>query len=175
MDYQNGTEIYQLNIYTSFEVLRGEIGCPTGLRLSDLFNISKTDFLEFINVRDSSSENAEPDKHRSFIRKDQIQIVGVSPADAGRGIGAKSDAKSYPFVPKNKINVTLQSQTCHISGSINMREGQTIESLLQEDKQFLPITEAAIEYGQGTIDPWPFAMVNKKHLFRLEENQIEAI
>jgi hypothetical protein len=169
------TRIYEMSVYTNINTLHGEIGCPSGLRLSDLFNASKSDFREFTNVRDSSFGIIDCNRRSSFVRKDSIQCLGVSPADAGRGIGAKSNIKTYPFVPKVKVNVTLQLQNYNLSGSINLREGQTIEGLLGEDKQFLPLTEVTIESLGGINDSWPFAMVNKKHLVWLQENQSDFI
>ena len=67
--------------------------------------------------------------------------------------------------------MTLQLQNYHLSGSLNLREDQTIDSLLSEDKQFIPLTDVIIESGEGINDSWPFAMVNKKHLVWLQEGQ----
>lgn len=171
MDSQDQTAIYELSIYTNSNTLRGEISCPIGLRLSDLFNIPKSDFLEFINVGGPGIKDAECARNISFIKKDSIEIIGVSPADAGRGAGANSGVTSYPFVAKRKVSVTLQLQSYHLSGSINLLEGQTIQGLLNENKQFLPLTEVIIGSEQGQNESWPFAIVNKKHLVLLRENQ----
>jgi hypothetical protein len=165
------TKIYEMSVYTNLNTLHGEMACPVGLRLSDLFNYSKSDFREFFNVREAGDKTAENYKPKSFVRRDSIQCLGISPADAGRGIGAKSDIKPYPFVSKAKLNVTLQLQNYRLSGWLNLREDQTIDGLLSEDKQFIPLTDVMIETGQGLNDAWPFAMVNKKHLVWLQEGQ----
>ena len=164
------TKFYEMSVYTNLNSLRGELACPVGMRLSDLFNNSKSDFREFINVRESNSKAVESYKPKSFVRRDSIQCLGVSPANAGRGIGAKTDIKPYPFVTKLKVNVTLQLQNYHLSGWLNLREDQTIDILLSEDKQFIPLTDVIIESGEGLKDAWPFAMVNKNHLVWLQES-----
>jgi hypothetical protein len=181
MDSENGQEVCDLSIYTNMNILHGEIRCPTGLRLSDLFNrlgISRgkgNDFFEFINVFDPNVRNVDCEKRCSFIRKDSIQILAVSSVNTGRGIGANSDYKYYPFVPKTKVSITLQLQDYHLAGSINLAEGQTTKSLLHEDKQFLPMTEVTIGSEKGLADSWPFAMVNKNSLSWLRENWIDLL
>jgi hypothetical protein len=91
MPYQNDTRFYDLGIYTHSSSLHGEVPYPPKMRISDLFNQCSTnvpsikaDFLEFINVFDPAVEN---DRYASYVCKDSIQIIAVSSADEGRGVG----------------------------------------------------------------------------------------
>lgn len=176
MTCQNGAAVFELDVYTHFNVLRGELRCPNGLRLLDLLNGSgpiarniKGDFLEFNHVFDFSIENSDRNRYTSFIRKDSFQVVAASSIDLGRGVGAKDDWRSYPFVRKSLLPVSLQLHNYWLLGSMYLSHGQTTQDLLNEDRQFLPLTDVTIGSEQRALRAWPFVMVNKTHIIWLRE------
>jgi len=112
MSFFEGNAVYNVALYTNLDVLHGEIICPSGVRLLDVFNRTgnaRCDFLEFID-----GEKSEPDRQRSYIRRDSVLLLAVSEANQGRGVGANKNFKSFPFVPKTARSVVLQLQKYQI-------------------------------------------------------------
>jgi hypothetical protein len=175
LDDQN--RFYDLDIYTHFNMLRGEVQCPIGQRLLDMFNgvgfsghIDRGDFLEFCNIYDPGNNKTRPECYKSYIKKDSIQALAVSSTNLGRGMGAKSEWKTFPFVNKTQASVSLQLHSYWLSGSIHLSQGQSTQDLLNEDKQFMPLTQSSIGLDQRIIDTSPFVMVNKNYIIGLREN-----
>ena len=165
--------IYSVALFTSLDVLHGEIICAAGVRLLDIFNrtgSARCDFLEF-----NDGEKSEPDRQRSYIRKDSVLLLALSEANQGRGVGANINFKSFPFVQKTARSVILQLQKYQILGLLHLCQGQTSQDLLNEEKQFLPLTQAVIGNDHNEFFPSPFVIVNKCHLMRLWDHQAVTI
>jgi hypothetical protein len=173
MRYLNGSAVYNVDLYTHLDILHGEVLCPSGIRLTDVFNRTgnaRNDFIEFID-----EGQAEQNRQRSYIRKDSILLLAVSEENQGRGVGANENFTSFPFVSKNTRSAILQLQNYNVLGSLHLCQGQTSQDLLNGVNQFIPLTCATIQTEQREFGMWPFVIVNKSHLVRLWDQQAGRI
>jgi hypothetical protein len=122
-------------------------------------------FLELTDVtilRENCAIKMIPIHH---IRRSSMQIVATLAADSGRGLGAKTGPKSYPFIDKSPFLVELETSDYEISGTIYLTTVLQSWQALDNDPPFLPVTNAEI-YSLVDRTFWkvPFAAVNKTHI-----------
>jgi hypothetical protein len=154
-----------LECYTEDEVLDGRIRWPVGLRLLDLLNSlyttthdSSGDFLDFVDISRGG------DAARTFINKSAIQMVTVAYSDLARGAGADA-GRSYPFVPKSEISVSIKLKTHSVAGTMHLADGEGVPDVLNRDALFIPVTNATLATtGSQFYGTRPFVAVNKRHI-----------
>lgn len=172
MVYGADTKWFELECYTQSDVFSGSICCPAGLRIIELLNSRRHDngskFIEFINVSDSKHEDSYCNRSIDYIRKGAVQFVAVSDANLGRGIGANDGPKRPPFFRKSVIPASLHLQTYTLHGSIHHAQGQTVQDVLNDDAEFLPLTDVTIVYECNIYGTRPFVAVNKEQITSCE-------
>src|SRR3972149_958361 len=178
---QQAQDWVSLDFFTSSRVLSGYATCPKGSRLLDVLNgqlapgpAAKGAFLEFAAAEPVSAGEAGIDKTpKQYVRKTSIQFVGVPEADLARGAGARPGARCYPFSPKSAVRVSLQLQDYSLSGNLHRKEGQSIQAVLNEETQFLPLTDVTIaRESDGDCHLFglrPFVAVNKDQIISSRE------
>jgi hypothetical protein len=166
---------FKIEIYAHSTVRTGKVFCPTASRVTDLLNNQcfirapgDEGFIELMESDTDAGQNAS----KLYFRKSTIELAAVTDADTGRGVGATSDHKSYPFVSKIPKQVTIKLPSYTVSGVVYCSADQSVLAILNEEKAFLPLVSTIIEDNAGHRENRPFAAVNKRQIISLrEENQ----
>lgn len=143
--------------------------------LSDMGPIKRGNFIE---LADATIENVNGSKEKlrvSYVNKATIQLaVTLGNADSGRGIGAQSGPRVYPFVEKSPLPVQIETQDYIINGNMYHVSFQRIWHVLEDVQTFLPLTHASVfTLANGNSERFPFAAVNKAHIRSLQEEKVK--
>jgi len=164
----------ELEIYTQSSVKTGRVFCPSISRMLDLLNdhfspdaASHKSFLEIMECGAAAGSDAP----KIYFSKSAIELVALSEANTGRGIGAAPSQKVYPFVSKISRHVTIELHSYAVAGSIHCTSDQSVMAILNERKAFLPMTAAIITAGSGLREERPFVAINKNRIISLREDQ----
>jgi hypothetical protein len=167
------SEVLSVEIYTQSKVFNGQVACPIGYRLLDLFNNDEPaegniaeDFIELVNASNTISYH---DQLKEYIRKSSIHLIAVMDSEQGRGLGSQNSLKSYPFIGKSPRQVNIEMQYYAINGTAYICEGQTMKELINERNLFLPLTSVTIGQGSHFYGNRPFCIINKKQIISLSE------
>jgi hypothetical protein len=167
------SEVLSVEIYTQSKVFNGQVACPIGYRLLDLFNNDEPaegdipeDFIELVNA---SSTISYHDQLKEYIRKSSIHLIAVTDSEQGRGLGAQNSLKTYPFIGKSTRQVNIEMQYYSISGTAYICQGQTMKDLINERTLFLPLTSVTIGRESHFYGNRPFCIINKKQIISLSE------
>jgi hypothetical protein len=171
----NGGEI-DVELFAGPEVLYGRLTCPTGSRLSDLLNDSlptereaRSTFLEFLlKPRPGDFEPGE-NEAREYIRKSAIDLLAISDGDVGRKTGNSGRRNAHLFQKKSPVRVVLQLGTFTLIGDIHRSPGQTVHDVLNDDAQFLPLTDVTMVRDSLIYGTRPFIVVNKREVISCRE------
>jgi hypothetical protein len=166
-----------LTLYSESQDFDGSICCPTGLRLSDYLNCGpgnqynkRRHYLEFIEDTKFALDSKTEEQSKSYLNREALELVAVLDADLARGLGASSSSKVYPFVNKSKICVTVRLAKLMITGNVHCSDGQSILDVLQQDTNFLPMTDVTISDNKdGRRSIKPFVLVSKEKILALQE------
>lgn len=174
-------EWLSITFYMETQVLTGFIHQPAEQRLLDLLNGASLSTPEtsgiFIGLTDVTISHTNGKKEKlptAYVNKATIQLV-TTPDDgnSARGTGAKVGPKSYPFVPKSPVWVSLRMPAYALVGSMHCASGQEIRHLLGGKLMFLPITDAKIRpLTNGIWWTAPFVAVNKEQIVSLQQEEI---
>jgi len=166
-------ESIEVRVFMHNTVLDGTINLlAPEIRLVEVLNgaisyqpENRNGFLEFADVtilRENCPMKTVPIDH---IRRSSIQIVATRTANSGRGLGAKSGAKSHPFTNKSPFLVELTTFDYEITGCIYLTSVLQSWQTLENDPAFLPVTGVEIfNANKSTYWKAPFAAVNKAHI-----------
>ena len=166
-----------LELYTGSRVLSGQVSYHTGSRVTELLNgevaintdrAVKSGFIGLSDCTRLDSVDASPKEHTIYVRKSSIQMVAIADSDTGRGVGADSNHKNYPFVNKSPVEVSLDLDGYTVTGSIYCRQGQTILDVLDDERSFLPMTSVKITRRNNVECSRPFAAINKRKIESIE-------
>ena len=169
-----------IKLYMQTQVVIGNISyAPTPeARLIDALNgvtdrspVKKGRFLELTDVTIQHADGSREKLKTSYINKSTIQLaVTLGDADSGRGIGAHSGPKLYPFVEKTPLPVRIETHDYVLNGNMYHIRYQKVWIVLEDTALFLPITHAQIiTLSDGTLEMFPFVAVNKDHILSLQE------
>ncbi len=159
-----------IECFASNGVRDGRARWPEGIRLLDLLNSlyatrydsSSGEFLDFVDVSD------EGDAVETHVNKIALTMVAVGDEDVGRGIGATGE-RSFPFVPKSVLPVSVETDTFTVDGSMHLADGETVQDILNQDTLFLPITRATlVTRERHFFASRPFVAVNKRHIISVQ-------
>lgn len=163
-----------IEVYTQSPVQTGRVLCPVAVRVLDLLNnqfftepAGDESFLELMETGSIAGQETP----RVYFRKSAIEIIALTDADTGRGIGAMPSHKAYPFVCKMPRRVTIDLHSYTVVGSIHCASNQSVVSILNECKAFLPITDAVIMDASGFRGERPFVAVNRHQIISLREDR----
>lgn len=171
---QNRVENFlELEVYTQSPLKIGKMPCPSIVRVLDLLNSQfspdDADDRGFLELMESGAA-AGQDAPKLYFRKSAIDLIAFTDANAGRGIGAASSLKAYPFVSKMPKRVIIELHSYTVLGSIHCASDQSVLTMLNERKAFLPVTDAVITNGSGFRGERPFVAINKHQIISLREN-----
>jgi hypothetical protein len=177
MTNQSSCEIISVEFYARSGVVNGLLSCPSGARLLDILNgvgflekKIKGEFIEFANATISNTGVME--KSSEYFRKTALQLVAISDTNLGRGFGASGNRSTYPFVQKRQVWVSLQLPDYSLMGTIHLDQRQSTQDLLNEDTQFLPLTEVTIAREYHLYGTRPFVAINKQHIISSREEPL---
>jgi hypothetical protein len=139
--------------------------------LSDIGPVRRGNFLELNNVIINHRDGTEEKIQTVYINKSTVHLAAtLGAADAGRGIGAHTGLKAYPFVEKSPVVVRIETASFVVTGNMHRVAAQKTWHVLEDSPLFLPITHAQI-YTQSTriSESCPFVAVNKEHILSLQE------
>jgi hypothetical protein len=169
-----------IKLYMQTQVLTGNIYyAPTPeARLLDALNglsdvgpVKRGRFLELTDVIVQHADGRNEKLTVSYINKATVQLaISLGDAESGRGLGAQSGPKAYPFVEKSAVPVRIETHDYRITGNMYHSIHQRIWHVLEDLQIFLPITHAHIFTIANNI--WgkaPFVAVNKEHILSLQE------
>lgn len=170
-----------IKLYMQTQVLIGNISyAPTPeARLLDALNgisdmgpVKRGKFLELTKVIIQHAGGKEEKLEVAYINKSTVQIAGNMEGgiNAGRGLGALTGHKSYPFIDKSPVPVRIETQDYIISGNMYHVTYQRIWHVLEDTQIFLPLTHVLVSSRtNGLRERLPFAAVNKDHILSLQE------
>ena len=172
---QNRVENFlELEVYTQSPVETGKMPCPSIVRVLDLLNnqffpdaAGDKSFLELME----SGAAAGQDAPKLYFRKSAIELIAFTDANAGRGNGAAPSLKVYPFVSKMPRRVTIELHSYTVVGNIHCASDQSVKTILDERKAFLPVTDAVITNGSGFRGERSFVAINRHQIISLWENR----
>ena len=169
MQRQVDPETLELECFTGNEVITGFVRCPTELRLIDALNSGERSnggpFVHFVDPFDTGAVRADGKAGDvCAVSKSAIYFAAVSDPDIRRGAGANGGRGFHPFVLKSPVQVSLRLAEYKLTGRIHLCQGQTIDAVLKESSQFVPMTEVAIAREDWSYGSRPFVAVNREHV-----------
>jgi hypothetical protein len=166
--------LLDIEVYTQSPVQTGRVLCPVAVRVLDLLNnqffsepAGDESFLELIETESVPGQETP----RVYFKKSAIELIALTDADTGRGIGSVSSNKIYPYVCKMPRRVTIDLHSYTVVGSMHCASNQSVMSILNERKAFLPLTDAVIMDASGFRGERPFAAVNRHQIISLREDR----
>ena len=168
-------ELVELDFFTQTQVITGTISCPDGMRILDMFNTPNAGLqnrkMEFIQIKESTTKDSESAQRRTiWLKKDLILFVLASDENLGRGVGARKDAKVYPFVSKTPMKLSVEVQKYVITGNLFQAKNQQTSDVLNDGAFFLPMTDVNITLGSQLFRTGPFAAINKQQIVSAVED-----
>ena len=164
----------ELEFYTQEQKLKGQISCPAGMRILDMLNTpcsstknEKTEFMELKDYLKTDDDSSGP--KTVCVKTDDILFVSAPDINMGRGLGAKGEFQVFPFVPKEKIRVSIQLIDYSLIGNLFRRQNQTMVEVLNDGMFFLPLTEVMISQNHRYSGDRPFVAANKKQIRECRE------
>ena len=90
----------------------------------------------------------------------------------GRGIGAHTGPKAYPFVEKSPVPVRIETQSYIVIGNMYRVTYQRTWHVLEDSPVFLPLTHVQIDNRANRVrERYAFVAVNKEHILSLQEQE----
>lgn len=174
------TASQMVKLYMEKQVLTGSIYyAPTPeARLLDALNgiadtgpVKRGKFLELNHVSIQHDDGRQEKLGVSYINRATVILAAtIGEADAGRGIGARPGLKTYPFIEKTAIAVSLETQDYFIVGYMHRLAAQKVWSVLEDALPFLPLTSTVITNRlTQKRELMPFIAVNKEHIISVHE------
>jgi hypothetical protein len=171
----NGGEI-NVELFAGTEMLYGRLTCPADSRLSDLLNDSlptereaRSTFLEFLVKPRPGEFEHSANESREYIRKSAIDFLAISDDDADRKTGRSNRRNALLFRKKSPVRVVLQLGAFTLIGDIHCSPGQTVHDVLNDDAQFVPLTDVTMVRDGLIHGARPFVVVNKREVISCRE------
>ncbi|MGA3094782.1 MAG: hypothetical protein ABSD79_05320 [Dehalococcoidales bacterium] len=173
INQNQGENLLEFEVYTQSPVKTGKMPCPSIVRvldlLNNLFSPADADDKSFLELMESGAV-AGQDTPKLYFRKSAIDLIAFTDTNTGRGIGAAPGPKVYPFVSKMPRRVTIELHSYMVVGSVYCASDQSVMTILNERKAFLPVTDVVITNGSGFRGERPFVAINKHQIISLREN-----
>jgi hypothetical protein len=160
-------------------ILSGFVYLHSDERLLDFLNgisvrqlESRGKFLPLSDVTIHQADGKEEKLPAAYINKAAIYIAATWHSDLGRGLGAQTGQKPYPFVGKLPVPVRLRLSVFSLTGSMHCATGQRAWHVIEEQQMFLPLTN--VEVRPLANDMWsnvPFVAVNREQILSLQEEE----
>jgi hypothetical protein len=137
----------------------------------DMNPVKQGKFLELTDVNIEHADGRKERQNKCYVNKINVELaVTLGDSDAGRGIGAQSGIKQYPFIEKEPVPVRIDIKDYIISGHMYHVNDQRIWQVLEDTLIFLPITHAQIiTVANQLVEHVPFAAVNRENIVALHE------
>ncbi len=141
--------------------------------ISDLGPVKRGNFIEINNAVISHTDGTEEKIKTAYINKSTVQLAAtVGNADMGRGIGAHTGPKAYPFVEKSPVPVRIETQSYIVTGNMYRVTYQRTWHVLEDSPVFLPLTHVQIDNRANRVrERYAFVAVNKEHILSLQEQE----
>jgi hypothetical protein len=160
-------------------ILSGFVYLQSDERLLDLLNgmpvkrlESRGKFLALSDVTVHQGDAVGEKLSSAYINKAAIYMAATWNSDLGRGLGARSGQKPYPFVEKMPIPVRLWISEFLLIGSMYCASGQRAWHVLEEEQMFLPLTNVEVRpLADGIWSDVPFVAVNREQVLSLQEEE----
>jgi hypothetical protein len=169
---------FEILIFAETEVLKGMIfiSTPEGRLLDELNGRSqmapenRDKFIMINNVDIWHMDGTEEKTTVAHVNKENIEMSGTTAINTGRGIGASTGHKPYPFTDKVAVKVRIEMNSYTIIGNMYRVMHQQVEHILKERLAFLPLTDVEVistKYNKR----WSlsFLAVNKGKILSLHE------
>ena len=139
--------------------------------LADMGPVKRGKFLELNDVTILHDDGRTEKIGVSYINRSTVILAAtLDGANAGRGLGGQTGAKSYPYVEKTPVSVRLETQHYFITANLYRVDSQKVWYVLEDNQTFLPLTSARIlNRARQTTESMPFLAVNKEHLISVHE------
>lgn len=161
------------------DILNGFVHLHHDERLLDLLNSvsinwleSRRRFLALSNVIVKHTDGTEERMPAAYINKVAVHLAVIWHSNLGRGIGAKTGKRPYPFVEKLPVPVSVRLPLFLLMGRMHCASGQNPWHVLEEQLMFLPLTN--VEVRPLSDDSWsdvPFVAVNREQILSLQEEE----
>jgi hypothetical protein len=174
------TDKFEIMIFVETEVLKGLIfiSTPEGRLLDELNGRSQMEpenrdkFIMINDVDIWHMDGKEEKTSVAHINKENIEMSGTTTINTGRGIGASTGPKPYPFTDKLPVKVRIEMNGYTIIGDMYRISHQQVEHVLKERSAFLPLTNAEV-ISTKYDKQWSlsFLAVNKWKMLSLHEQR----
>ena len=171
------TERLAIRLYLQMQVVSGFLHNPADERITDILSgisgkrsESRAAFLELTDITVQHKDGGEESLPCAYVNKAAVELAMALEADSGRGIGAKTGPRPYPFVEKVAVRVRLLTPGYLVAGNLSRAAHQTVWHVLEEKPMYLPLTNAeVVSLSSGERCNAPFAAVNKEYILFLRE------
>jgi hypothetical protein len=165
-----------VELYTRSAVRSGFVTCPAGSRLSDVLNDAfagkdetKKAFLGFVPADGPADAVQSEGRLREYIRKSAIDLVAVANGNQARGMGSTAGGRVRLNREKAPAPISLELGSYTLIGNLYRVPGQTVEAVLNNDDQFLPLTDVTMVRENLVYGTRPFVAVNKREIISCRE------
>jgi hypothetical protein len=186
MDPRDIDNLVPVELLVKSRLMKGRISCPIASRISDLLNgeyvrrgRAKSEFLEFVPAADVPEIGIQPETFKEHIRKTAIDLLALSADGVRKGVARDGGPQVYPYKRKKavsvRLEVSLSGYGCSLSGSMHCGKGQTSADVLNDDRQFLVLTNVTLAYEVGMRGTRPFVAVNKAQIISCREQNVASV
>ena len=171
MNQLQAKELLHLELFTGEDILQGTVSCPSSLRLFDVLNQAK-EFCVFHDFCQSDSEINGDKNDCLYVRTGAISFAAVEDFDTGRGVKAKGKSwVGFPVIAKAQRQVTVRLQNAVINGDVHFGRGQSLADLMNDERSFLPLTNASIAFRSNQPLNRPFVAINKRQIILIKNRE----
>jgi hypothetical protein len=125
-------------------------------------------YLEMTDVVTQRAFDGIKMSRSTYVKRSSIHLAATMSFDMGRGLGAKTGTRLYPFVAKTPAMVKLETLFYDVSGNVYLTPGQEAWQILENGSNFLPLTHVEItSLTSGTQWTVPFVAVNKEQIISM--------
>lgn len=171
------TDRLAIRLYLRMQVVSGFLHNPADERITDILSgisgkrsESRAAFLELTDVTVQHRDGGEESLPCAYVNKAAVELATAVEADSGRGLGAKTGPRPYPYVEKVTVRVRLGTPGYLVAGNLSRAAYQTVWHVLEEKPMYLPLTNAElVSCANGERWNAPFAAVNKERILFLRE------
>ncbi len=173
----DGPQWLQVKLFLEAQIISGFVYHPQEDRLLDILSSisvrrleNRGKFLELSQVDIQHLDGKVENLSSAYINKATVHFAVTLDAESARGLGSRVGVKTYPYVEKQTLPVTLQTPAYMLTGSMHHASYQQAWQVLEEATTFLPLTGVDIQsLTSNTTYKAPFVAVNKDLIISLKK------
>ena len=116
------------------------------------------------------SSSGDEYKDVRYVKKTVVGLAAIADANLARGAGAKAHRKTFPFVDKSQVRISLQMPIYTLDGTMHCTPGHSVRDVLDEKSLFLPLTDVTIALEGCFYGVRPFVAAKKEQIIWLKES-----